>query len=517
MCNSHVYTRKLYDKITITPMMPSCTDLSKEEDRIVIQKDTNRKSSIAKGRWNILRDAIRSTSTTTQSSSSSFRPNHHNKSTINQYSSSIHNFIGYQMIPSPQLVEISNDDDDDDVVQLMLRYDCSNGDSSLYGMYQYTIPISTVVATTSSNVDATMIHVYTREKRSMTSGGNNIHQQQQHRITTLQELVCHHNPNHQIDNTGNICVWDSERTLCWFLFHISSSSSSPIQLLQQHHPPLWQCWDPPPSSLSESQNNNTNKNKNETTTTVLELGCGMAGLATLTLAAAIYKYSNNHPQQTHNYQFYMTDGSMDCVRNNEINVSMMRSMNVIPAISAVTENSNTHSTIQIDCCQLLWSYDVPMPENNNNNNNNNLSKMRVADITMVSDCLHFEEYHGELLWTLVTHTQKQAILCQPNRTPSLQNFLTFIDHVNDTKHNKNDHHLGPLIRITEHISDMLNEKHEMFLQQQQEQQNGDDDYYYYYDSDKHRPRIYVMDVLRRPNEEDRHCMMEYTKRSRARP
>ena len=422
------------------------------------------------------------------------------------------------MIPSPQLVEISNDDDDDDVVQLMLRYDCSNGDSSLYGMYQYTIPISTVVATTSSNVDATMIHVYTREKRSMTSGGNNIHQQQQHRITTLQELVCHHNPNHQIDNTGNICVWDSERTLCWFLFHISSSSSSsPIQLLQQHHPPLWQCWDPPPSSLSESQNNNTNKNKNETTTTVLELGCGMAGLATLALAAAIYKYSNNHPQQTHNYQFYVTDGSMDCVRNNEINVSMMRSMKVLPAISAVTEDSNTHSTIQIDCCQLLWSYDVPIPDDDDNNNNNNLSKMRVADITMVSDCLHFEEYHGELLWTLVTHTQKQAILCQPNRTPSLQNFLRFIDHVNDTKHNKNDDHLGPLIRITEHISDMLNEKHEMFLQQQQEQQNGDDDddYFYYYDPDKHRPRIYVMDVLRRPNEQDRHCMMEYTKRSRA--
>jgi hypothetical protein len=262
----------------------------------------------------------------------------------------------------------------------------------------------------------------------------------------------------------------------------------------------------------------------------------MAGLATLTLAAAIHYYYYQQQQQqqqqqqkypvqscqSHSFHCYITDGNIDCVQNNEINVSIMRWMNVLPsslsslaatataaaAASGASDDStsditahNNNGTIQMDCRQLIWSYYIPMDPD------------IVADLTLISDCVHFETYHGELLWTIVTHTCGKAIFCQPNRTPSLPNFLQLIDHVNnDSVTNRNDK-CGPLVQMTEQILDPLQEKHDLFMMQQQQQAtNGDNEhnsYDYYYDPDKHRPRIYIMDVLRRPNEYDRHCIMSY--------
>ena len=187
----------------------------------------------------------------------------------------------------------------------------------------------------------------------------------------------------------------------------------------------------------------------------------------------------------------------------------MRTMNVLPP-TAGSNDIDYESMIRIDCCQLLWSYDFPIPSSTNCISYDSNIQMLVADITFVSDCIHFEEFHGELLWTLVTHTRKHAILCQPNRTPSLQNFLIFIQHVNESSTNEKNQY-GPLLRMTEQEMDELQEKHDLFMKEQNDDHNAHK-YYYYYDPDKHRPRIYVMDILRLPNEYDRQCMMQYCTR-----
>lgn len=166
---------------------------------------------------------------------------------------------------------------------------------------------------------------------------------------TLKELTSHHHHN-EIDNTGNIRVWDCESVLTWFLHS------------------------------SEQANNKL------VGSTVLELGAGMAGIAGLSL---------NGIADT----VYLTDGHPDCVRNNQINVQLLEA-----------SNSKCRSTFQ---CQLLkWSYD-------------DSSSPIQADWTLVSDCSHFEEYHGELLWTCMRHTRVggNVWMCQPQRGQSLDRFI----------------------------------------------------------------------------------------------
>ena len=61
--------------------------------------DDRHHGNVARGRWKILRDAIRSSRQPQQHNNSEDDTNNHN----NKYS--IHHFPGYQMIPSPQLIE----------------------------------------------------------------------------------------------------------------------------------------------------------------------------------------------------------------------------------------------------------------------------------------------------------------------------------------------------------------------------------------------------------------------------
>jgi Lysine methyltransferase len=457
-------------------------------------------SQRAKGRWQILRQAIVQCHNNNSSSNSN---NDDGTATENYDDYSIHNFQGYQMIPSPKpFVSAGNDGLSDcaDVArdrqeQLTNEFcnsntDLSNDDS--YCIYEYTIPIridhgqehgdqqtlhSVQVEHHNSNNNTHQIRIpqsirlYTREKCVPTP-------QQRRRIRSLAELVCHHQKDH-IDNTGNICVWDSERTLCWALLHHSSLSLLyPLQqaILCTATAPVSASPPPPPPAFSIPE---------KKTITIMELGSGMAGLAALCLASAVYAKQQQVYSSTgtnHQFHFCITDGNVDCVQNNQMNVQIMRRIGVLP--------TNSSDNLTINCCQLLWSLDYnisPCHDENETNNNGRVT----ADYTLVSDCIHFEHYHGALFWTMVTHTTRQIIMCQPDRHPSWERFMKLVQTVNQST-------LTPLLHLSEQRYTEIQRKHDLLMQNDVN-----------YDPEKHRPRIFIMDILRSPTEIDRQSVIQH--------
>jgi hypothetical protein len=227
-------------------------------------------------------------------------------------------------------------------------------------------------------------NVYTRE-RSRTAR------------KSLHELTSHHHAQTEaIDNTGNICVWDCEIVLAWY---------------------LWQ-----PGSRRIAQG-----------TTLLEVGAGMAGVAALAGDGICS-------------QIFITDGHTDCVWNNRINLRLLR-------------QANSTGPSHIECSILRWSY-------------NDGTLLCSADSTLVSDCTHFQEWHGQLLWTILRHTRVGGSIwiCQPNRGQSWSRFHQLMERTV----------LGNIASIQEHRCDRLDELHAQF---QLEHSSS-------YEPDRHRPRIF---------------------------
>jgi Lysine methyltransferase len=181
---------------------------------------------------------------------------------------------------------------------------------------------------------------------------------------------------------------------------------------------------------------------------VAELGVGMAGLAALSMNP----YSN---------AVYLTDGHVGSVQNNRINLQMMECMGVLP------------STCTFYTTLLPWSYNVT-------------KDFIQADLTLVSDCTHFEHYHGELLWTLVACTKVDGTIwmCHPDRGNSLNRFLQLVEAVNSTGEQ--------LVEVTEHKFPSIDEKHEMLLKIDSA-----------YNANIHYPRIFTLHKLRSQTEQDK--------------
>jgi Lysine methyltransferase len=413
----------------------------------------NHNSVRAQGRWKILQQAI-------------LRQQRENEKS-NEFS--IHNFPGFQMIPLPKpFVEAGSAVEANDIAvafelqnQLMKEF-C--GDSEDYFICEYSIPIQEydehgapqVAIETSRPVLPQYIHVYTRETSA--------HKPQ--RIRSLSQLVSHHEKD-RIDNTGNICVWDSERTMCWAILRsITSSFSSPILPSLRHVllPDLSQAVLSMPTS-----------------TTILELGSGMAGLAILSLASLLYAKFKLEAF-THQFHFSITDGRLSCVRNNERNVQIMRTIGVLP--------KSSFRGMTLDCHQLLWSTEHDIA-------NNVEKKCKIADCVLVADCTHFEHYHGELYWTMVTYAKDQVIMCQPNRSPSWERFMKLVDAVNQ---NVETH---PLLQMSEQRYTEIQQKHDSFIQNDTN-----------YEPTKHLPRLFIFNVLRAPTQLDRQCVIDHIRSRR---
>ena len=225
---------------------------------------------------------------------------------------------------------------------------------------------------------------------------------------SLEELV----GRRQVDNTGNICVWDCEPTLAWYLGQLLSCKQQA----------------PPPSS-------------------VLELGAGMAGLAA---------WSCRSDERTTTIRW--TDGNATCVLNNRINRRLM-------------EWSSRSTMEHVHCHELMWSYEAPQED-------------WICDWTLVSDCTHFQEYHGELLWTLLSYARQRSYMCHPNRGNSLDRFLRLVQVVGED-------HNEPLVRLEELKHPVIEEKHKKLLQEDDQ-----------YDPNLHYPRLFCLHKLRETTPDD---------------
>uniref|UniRef100_A0A7S1ZSX3 Calmodulin-lysine N-methyltransferase n=1 Tax=Ditylum brightwellii TaxID=49249 RepID=A0A7S1ZSX3_9STRA len=65
---------------------------------------------------------------------------------------------------------------------------------------------------------------------------------------------------------------------------------------------------------------------------------------------------------------------------------------------------------------------------------NTTPKQKYMDLCLISDCIHFTNFHGALLATIarLLKIHGKAILCQPKRGTSLDLFLELLRHVNDS-------------------------------------------------------------------------------------
>ena len=216
---------------------------------------------------------------------------------------------------------------------------------------------------------------------------------------SLQELTSHHHHG-AVDNTGNICVWDCEKVLTWYL--------------QQ------------------------NPHVTKAAETILEIGAGMAGLAALSCSSV--------------KEIYLTDGHTDCVWSNRIQVKLLQAQ----------RRASGNCANKVHCSLVKWSYSD--------------TAVCQADCTFVSDCTHFQEWHGQLLWTLLQNARVGGVIwmCQPDRGASLRNFFNLV------------HSLGAdSLEIVEQKDATLQELHERYLKDDKQ-----------YDPDIHRPRIFSLKKMR---------------------
>jgi hypothetical protein len=294
------------------------------------------------------------------------------------------------------------------------------------------------------------------------------------RQVSLQELVSHHHQKHDnnlstdnrgIDNTGNICVWDCEKTLAWVL-------------------------------LREQQ---------ETTLAagpliVTELGAGMVGLAGLCLVAAAANHNNDRNSSNNGsiQELYLTDGHVDSVQNNRVHVRLGQAAGGqlwLPQSSQSAPRSEPSSACRVHCSVLKWSIDSDKTENAAvavDTTSPSPPPPPPADWTLISDCTHFEEYHAELFWTLITCTVSTGDgtiwMCQPDRGKSLDRFLDLVRAVNGGSTTSTP----PLVMVQEQHYETLRTKHEELLQRDKT-----------YDPNIHRPRVFCLRKLRAETEDDR--------------
>ena len=216
-----------------------------------------------------------------------------------------------------------------------------------HGMFQYTLP------SFSSNEQHTGSNVSRNESDDDQLRNFLFIKERLHTTTkkTLKELTTHHH-NQGVDNTGNVCVWDSEQTLAYTLREHAALGNLP--------------W------LQDCQK------ENETDLSILELGCGMAGLAGLSILQSLVDQQLQHTViENAKIRLWMTDGHPQAVQNNQVHAYLWKQLH----------GSSPDLGDPILCRVLPWSIEPPtfsLPKQQQ------METIPPCNVALVSDCTHFQ-------------------------------------------------------------------------------------------------------------------------------
>ncbi len=457
-------------------------------------KAFSHKSQRAKARWAILRDAILQDkvnvpSTTRQTNGSS------------EYS--IHRFPGFQLLRRELMKKRLSEKD--------CNWKFTNNDDGTFDIVQYIIEVPEIV----NKSRGKSIQILTRERRSSSK-------------VTIKEMMSH--VHYGVDNTGNTRVWDSSNVLAFIIMADSSESNymqhvepnvreivkSPSRIDEcsfisglkiSSSPPLLGLGNilslslPRSPMLSDSSPSEVLK--------VLELGAGMAalpGLALISLANSCEEYIHgNHSISVPYIDLTISDGHPAAVENNEICAKMTENL-----ASELECNSKVTTTTKsaVNCTTLLWKANSEGASECANlmRQQSDLASRRTEvgfDLCLVSDCVHFTEFHADLVVTIgrILRTGGECILCQPCRGDSLRKFIALVDAMNGNFYqspckNEIDGDVNrPLFHVDLHMKycRRLTNLHESLLKEHHNSK--------FYDPNIHYPLVLKLRKMRAYNEE----------------
>jgi len=346
------------------------------------------------------------------------------------------------------------------------------------------------------------IQFKTREAKEQQPTNN----EQKSTIQSRVEALLSHR-THGVDNTGNVRVWDAETTLAGFILSTMLNCGGDNDTLE-----LDEQTDAQLVALRKSLQSILNikdRIEDETTCNILELGAGQAGLAGLALASAASTSctGNCTDIQSKPLHVVLTDGHPKCVENNKVCAKMLSSV-----------SSDSRAEQSIDTHLLLWDSSPQGADACHEINNlvkEEASQKKSTDegqyqLCLLVDCVHFQEFHHGLLLTIARTLEVNgiALLCQPRRGTSLQNFMILVDAVNEkamqqtedsTNQSANN---GPLFQMTlyEHFYPKVSEMHKSLILQgevtKDTQQCSSR-----YNPNWHQPLLLVLQKLRPYSEE----------------
>ena len=310
------------------------------------------------------------------------------------------------------------------------------------------------------------------------------------RPLSLDELVSHRVTG--VDNTGNICVWDSERTLSFLLHHPETSPSM--------FPPL----------------HSGQTTGYEHIRSILELGTGMAGLAALSLAMrlATIMQGREHRTKSERIRVTLTDGHINGVKNNRVNHQLN---NAYYKCESMIHNGNSYSSnnniyaefLNVEAKVLQWTCDLNCDSSNNLEADTGGATSEY-DVCLISDCTHFQNFHAALATTVLRHLKVggTAIFCQPHRDDSLTNFLQLLTATGDAG---SDGGKEQLVATQWWTHTILEKAHENALAVNKSTKEGErisgtgsaNTTMLCYDPNIHQPQILIVTKLRQMTRSDR--------------
>ncbi|VEU42809.1 unnamed protein product [Pseudo-nitzschia multistriata] len=325
---------------------------------------------------------------------------------------------------------------------------------------------------------------------------------------SLDDLISHRK-NKGVDNTGNICIWDSERTLAYLLYHyfddffsftkVNSDDDSMSIVCSCHN----DSGDPDSCIVFQQQEKDHSKVR------VLELGTGMAGLSAVSLGLRLAMRQRKNGDETNesndnddesegknkkDIHITLTDGNSNGVKNNAIN-QYLTELNSRTMLKERGIHSN-YLDLSVNCATLLWTTDIS-GEKNTKKEYSYLDQ----DVILVSDCVHFQNFHAALAITTLRclRVGGSAIFCQPRRGPSLNNFFNLLSTAtSETGFTRST----SLLSISRFSHPIIDQKHDESLVQHSD----------IYDENLHRPEILAITKLREITENDRMRFISFQQR-----